>query len=159
MRARERLDNIAGKICEAALPIRKEYVVGRGTSVAICTLSSIELLERISQMPAVMDRIAVVGRLLSENRGIDVIMKFAIDHPSLERILLCGMEVRGHLAGQALLSVAKNGIDETGKIIGAIGPYPKLRSSPKEIARFRDRIKIVDYIGLTDADKVADLIT
>jgi tetrahydromethanopterin S-methyltransferase subunit A len=156
--ARERLDDIAGWICEAILPIRDEYFVGGGKSVAVCTLSSMDLLERISQMSSVMDRVAVVGRLLSENRGIDAIIKFAIDHPGLERILVCGKEVKGHLAGQALVSLAKNGIDHRGKIVGALGPYPTLRSSPMEVAKFRERITVIDRVGLLDAEKIAELV-
>ena len=69
LRTRERVDEVAGKICKAVIPIRKEYYVGQGKSLAICTLSSLDLLEKISQTPFIMDRVAIVGRLLSENNG------------------------------------------------------------------------------------------
>jgi tetrahydromethanopterin S-methyltransferase subunit A len=85
--------------------------------MAICTLSSIDLLERICQTPALMDKIAIVGRLLSENKGIDAIIRFSVNHPDLVSIVLCGKEVRGHRAGQALLSLVRNGIDADGRIV------------------------------------------
>ena len=56
----------------ASNPIKHEYHVGEGKTVAICTLSSIDLLETIATNTDIMSRILVVGRLLSENRGIDI---------------------------------------------------------------------------------------
>ncbi|MGI0037724.1 MAG: tetrahydromethanopterin S-methyltransferase subunit A [Nitrososphaera sp.] len=155
----ERLDEIAGKICKAVIPIRKEYYLGRGSSVAICTLSSLDLLDRISQTAALMDRIAIVGRLLSENKGIDAMVGFAAKHPNLERIVLCGKEVKGHQAGQALLSLAKNGINPGGRIIGALGPYPLLRSEPNSVSAFRNRVQVVDLMGTTKLETIIKLVT
>jgi tetrahydromethanopterin S-methyltransferase subunit A len=102
--------------------------LGRGKELAICTLSSIGLLNKISKSD-IMDGVAIAGRLLSENRDIDAIIRFTLEHPDdLRRIIVCGKEVKGHRAGQALLTLARNGIDRDGKIIGALGPYPILKS-------------------------------
>lgn len=158
MAAREKVDNIAGRICKIVLPIRQEYYLGRGKASAICTLSSLDLLYRISQMASVMGRVAIVGRLLSENKGIDAMIRFAIEHPGLERIILCGKEVKGHRAGQALLSLSRNGIDINGRIIGASGPYPSLRINHDEIDTFRKQVAIVDLVGSTDIDKIIELV-
>lgn len=158
MAAREKVDNFAGRICKIVLPIKQEYYLGRGQASAICTLSSLDLMDRISQMAPVMGRVAIVGRLLSENKGIDAIIKFAIEHPGLERIILCGKEVKGHRAGQALLSLSKNGIDIKGKIIGATGPYPSLRTNRDEIDMFRKKVVIVDLVGSTDIAKIIELV-
>src|SRR5690606_16579990 len=106
---KKRFDDVAGKICEAILPIKYEYYVGRGKELAICTLSSIDLLKEISESKAIMDRIAIAGRLLSENKGIDAIVRFTMEHPELKRIILCGKEVKGHSPGQALLALAEIG--------------------------------------------------
>jgi tetrahydromethanopterin S-methyltransferase subunit A len=40
----KRLEDAAGKLCEALLPIKHEYYLGEGDRVAICTLSSNDLL-------------------------------------------------------------------------------------------------------------------
>lgn len=159
MTAREALNDFAGRVCRVAIPIREEYYHGKGGSIAICTLSSLELLTRVSKNPRIMDRIAIVGRLLSENKGIDKIISYASEHPELERILLCGKEVKGHHAGQALVALAANGFDPIGRIIGAIGPHPKLRSSKEEIDRFRTNVKVIDCIGMTDIERIEDLVS
>jgi tetrahydromethanopterin S-methyltransferase subunit A len=46
-----------------------------------------------------MNTIAIAGRLLSENKGIDAIINFALEHPDLHGIIVCGEEVKGHRAG------------------------------------------------------------
>ncbi len=158
MAIRKKLDDIAGRICESLLPIRQEYLLGKGDSVAICTLLSMELLDRISSSDNMMKRIAIAGRLLSENKGIDEMIRFTLQHPKLERIILCGREVKGHRAGQALVSLVTSGADSNGRIIGALGPYPFLQSSPSAIDRFRRQVKIVNLIGTTDVEKISKLV-
>lgn len=128
-----RLEKVAGKLSEALLPIEHEYYLGSGKAVAVCTLSSIDPLETISKS-SLMDKVLIAGRLLSENRGIDAIIKFAMKHSQLEWILVCGDEVKGHRPGQALLALSRNSVDSAGRIIGAVG------SSYTHIvhARYRD---------------------
>jgi tetrahydromethanopterin S-methyltransferase subunit A len=155
----ERFDEIAGRICKSLIPVRKEYYLGGGRSVAICTLSSLDLLERIFQTPALMDKIAIAGRLLSENKGIDAIIRFCVEHPDLERIVLCGKEVKGHRAGHALLSLVRNGIDADGRIVGAVGRYPILHSEPVDVSAFMNRVQVVDQVGITKLETIAELVT
>src|ERR687890_2832636 len=72
-------ENVAGKLCEALIPVREECCVGRkGRSIAVCTLASIKLLEEICKSPVIMDSVLIAGRLLSENIGIDAIVKFTL---------------------------------------------------------------------------------
>jgi tetrahydromethanopterin S-methyltransferase subunit A len=153
------VDDLAGKICRIMIPVKQDYFPGEGKSLAICTLSSLDLLEQLSRLPFVMERVAMLGRLLSENKGIDSIVKFAVEHPDLERIILCGREVKGHRAGQALLSLSKNGIDFDGRIIGALGPYPTLHASRELVDLFRKQVRLVDLIGTTDAERIMKLVT
>jgi tetrahydromethanopterin S-methyltransferase subunit A len=152
---------MAGKICETLIPIKHEYYLGkRGKEIAICTLSSIQLLEDISRSSEIMDKILVVGRLLSENKGIDAIIKFTLIYPELHHIIICGKEVRGHQAGQALLSLYENGINNNNTtdsriIIGAKGPYPVLTSSWEDIIAFRKQIsRINNLIGIDDIEQI-----
>lgn len=153
MPIRKKFDDAAGKVCEAILPIKHEYYLGKGKELAICTLSSIGLLEEISKSD-VMNKLVVAGRLLSENRGIDAMIRFALEHPDLKRIIVCGKEVKGHRAGQALLALARKGVDSGGRIIGALGPYPILKSPPKDVNAFRHQVEISDMIGTVDIEKL-----
>jgi hypothetical protein len=52
------------------LPIKHEYYIGEGKSVAVCTLSSMDLPQTIARTEDVMNRILIVGRLLSEKKEI-----------------------------------------------------------------------------------------
>jgi tetrahydromethanopterin S-methyltransferase subunit A len=56
---KKRLENVAGRLCEVLIPIKHEYYIGEGKIVADCTSAD------------VMNRILIVGRLLSENKGMD----------------------------------------------------------------------------------------
>jgi tetrahydromethanopterin S-methyltransferase subunit A len=153
----KRLEDAAGKLCQALLPIKHEYYLGAGNAVAICTLSSIDLLETVSSS-SLMNKVLIAGRLLSENKGIDAIISFAIKHPELKCLLLCGKEVKGHRAGQALLALKINGVDSFGRIIGAVGPNPVLMSSPLDIEIFRHQVQIINLIGVVDIARIAQVL-
>ena len=153
MTLRKKFDDAAGEVCKALIPVRHESFEGRGRELAICTLGSIDLLEQISKSE-LMDRVAVAGRLLSENKGIDAIIGYAAGHPDLKRIIVCGKEVKGHMAGQALLALHKNGTDSNGRIIGASGPYPILTSPKAKVEAFRRQVSITDLKGVTDIAKL-----
>jgi tetrahydromethanopterin S-methyltransferase subunit A len=58
-------------------------------SVAICTLSSIDLLEKISASE-MMSKIVIVGRLLSENRGTEAMLSFTLKPPDLWCLIVSG---------------------------------------------------------------------
>jgi tetrahydromethanopterin S-methyltransferase subunit A len=153
----KRLDNAAGRLCKALLPIKHEYYLGAGKAVAVCTLSSIDLLQTISKSDLI-DRILIAGRLLSENKGIDAIIDFTVKHPSLNHIIVCGKEVRGHRAGQALLALASNGMDSSGRIIGAVGPNPIVTLPLEDVDIFRHQVEINDMIGTVDIGKIAQAL-
>jgi tetrahydromethanopterin S-methyltransferase subunit A len=153
----KRLDNAAGRLCKALLPIKHEYYLGAGKAVAICTLSSIDLLQTISKSDLI-NRILIAGRLLSENKGIDEIIAFTMKHPNLKRIIVCGKEVRGHRAGQALLALASNGVDSSGRIIGAVGPNPIVTLTLEDVDIFRHQVEINDMIGTVDIGKIAQAL-
>jgi tetrahydromethanopterin S-methyltransferase subunit A len=153
----KRLDNAAGRLCKALLPIKHEYYLGAGKAVAVCTLSSIDLLQTISKSDLI-DRILIAGRLLSENKGIDAIIDFTVKHPSLNHIIVCGKEVRGHRAGQALLALASNGMDSSGRIIGAVGPNPIVTLPLEDVDIFRHQVEINDMIGTVHIGKIAQAL-
>ena len=150
---KNKLENVAGRLCEVLIPIKHEYYIGEGKSVAICTLSSMALLQAIAKTDDI-NRILIVGRLLSENKGLDTLVRFTIKQPALLYLVVCGKDVRGHQSGQALLSLHRNGITRDGKIIGANGPHPFLTCLQEDIESFRKQIMIYDLIGCEDLETV-----
>ena len=158
IKLKAKIDHIFGICCYHLLPIEQEYYMGRGKIIAICTLASLDLLKEIKNNNEIMEKISIVGRLLSENKGIDEIIKFTTNNKSVKYLLLCGEEVKGHLSGQTLIALRKNGIDQNKKVINAAAPYPFLTCSNDEIEYFRQHINIIDMIGLKDIDKIKDIV-
>jgi tetrahydromethanopterin S-methyltransferase subunit A len=159
MKLKQRLENAAGKLCKVLIPIKPEYHMGEGNSVAICTLSSIHLLHAIANSDDIMNRILIVGRLFSENKGLDKLINFTVKHQALHHIIVCGKEVRGHKTGQALMSVHRNGVTKEGRIIGAIGPHPFLTCSQTDIELFRRQTKIYDLMDNEDLNTINYIVS
>ncbi|MEO9319424.1 MAG: tetrahydromethanopterin S-methyltransferase subunit A [Nitrososphaera sp.] len=136
------------------LPVRETLYVGKGSEIAICTLGSMDLLRQISRS-ALMDRICIAGRLLSENAGIDQMLRSAQAQRDLRTLIVCGREVQGHMPGQALVSLFQNGIDKDGRIIGAEGHRPVLSMERSEVKEIVERIELVDLIGEVDYETIA----
>jgi len=154
---RKKLEICAGRLCKAALPIRQEYYLGSGKADAICTLSSLDLLEVISKSP-LMGKVLIAGRLLSENIGIDAMIGFTVNHPELRRITVCGREVKGHRAGQALILLVRNGVNSDGMIIGAVGRNPVLTQSKQNIEVFRRQVELFDLVYEVDIVEIGHIL-
>lgn len=107
IKIKAKINKLLGICCYHLLPIKQEYHIGKGKVIGICTLSSLDLLKEIKNDQEIMDKISIVGRLLSENKGIDEIIKFTTNNKSLKYLLLCGEEVKGHLPGQTLIALKK----------------------------------------------------
>ena len=152
-----KLKNVAGMICEVLIPIKPGNFIGEGKRIAICTLSSLGLLRTIADVDDIMSRILIVGRLLSENKGIDKLIQSTLRRPELHHLIVCGKDMKGHHSGQALLSLHRNGVNDVGRIIGAVGPYPFLASPQEAINSFRRRITIHDLIACEDIEIVRDI--
>ena len=146
------LGEIAGIVCKKIFPIPEETFLGKSSGVAICTLSSIDLLKEISQSD-IMEKIAIAARLFSENKGIDELVRFVNQNPSLHTIIVCGKEVSGHKTGHALFCLHKYCTDHTNRIINSVSPDPILAVSKQEIANFQ-KIKLVDKIGQTKLENI-----
>lgn len=142
------LGQIAGEICKKVFPIPEEKFLGRSSGVAICTLSSIDLLKEISKSD-LMNKIAIAARLFSENKGIDELVRYVNQNPTLHTIIMCGKEVSGHRTGHALFCLHKYGTDHTNRIISSVSPDPVLTVSKEEIANFQ-KVRLVDLIGKTE---------
>lgn len=152
------LGTIIGEICKIVFPISEDIVFGnQKSSVAICTLGSISLLESIRKS-ALMEKISLVGRLLSENNGIDSLVKNTISNNQIKTIIVCGNDVWGHKSGHSLLSLHKNGIDDTGRIIGSKSPNPFLTVKKEQVEKFRTQVQIINKIGETDIESIGKII-
>ena len=135
------VENIVGEICKIILPINEEIFFGNSkSSIAICTLSSMKLLKEISNS-SLMLQIALVGRLLSENKGVDSLIKHVISKRDIKIILICGKDTMGHRSGHSLLKLYENGVDSNSRIINSSSPDPVLTISRSEIQIFRKQTR------------------
>ncbi|MFN4336082.1 MAG: tetrahydromethanopterin S-methyltransferase subunit A [Candidatus Nitrosocaldus sp.] len=156
----EKFSDIAGKVCEFILPIRHDIFIGNpNSSIAVCTLSSIDLLLSISRSD-LMQYIAIVGRLLSENKGIDALVRYVIGGKRIRYIIIAGKDSKGHLAGQSLLALWINGIDSNGRIIGSKGKDPTLTVSKDEVDEFRAQINtVIDMRDVIDVESIRKYVS
>ncbi len=147
-----------GELCKAILPIPEEFYLGNAnSSIGICTLSSIDLLKKISNSE-LLNHISIAGRLLTENKGIDSIIKYVNENKKTKTIIICGREVCGHKAGHSLFELHKNGIDNSGRIINSTSPDPFLNSTKFEINYFQNEINLINLINETNFETIKKFV-
>ncbi|MBL7001143.1 MAG: tetrahydromethanopterin S-methyltransferase subunit A [Nitrosopumilus sp.] len=152
------LGETIGELCKIILPIPEESYRGNpNLSIAVCTLSSIDLLKQFANSK-ILNHISIVGRLLSENKGIDSIIKHVNKNQKITTIIVCGKEVWGHKAGHSLFQLHKNGVNKNNKIIYSISPDPYLTVSKSEIQYFQNNITLVNLINETNFETILDKI-
>jgi len=112
-------------------PVRGDYVVGDPEArVAVVTLAS-----RLRAEGA-----AISGPCKTENLGVEKIVANTISNCNIRFLIICGAESKGHLPGDTLLALHRNGIDGQGRIIGSKGAIPFIQNLPPEaVRRFRSR--------------------
>jgi tetrahydromethanopterin S-methyltransferase subunit A len=139
-------------------PVSGRYYLGnKNSAVAVCTLASIDMLENFNE-PRYLEKVAIVGKIVTENVGIEKIVQNVISNPNIRYLLLCGKESKGHYVGQSLKALVSDGVHE-GRIVGAKGPMPLVKNLSKdEIDTFRRQIEIVDLIGCEDIDEVLHFV-
>lgn len=88
---------------------------------------------------------ALSGTVQTENIGFEKIICNIVANPNIRYLILGGPESEGHLTGEALKSLFKNGIDSKKKIIGTNSPHPFLYNIPVEfVERFRKQLTLID---------------
>jgi len=124
------------------------YSVGDPTApIAVCALTSDELIQPLAQVPGV----AIAGEVQTANLGIERIILNVTGNPSIRFLLLCGKESRLFGPGQTLGALFDNGIDPDGRVVGAQGYEPVLRNLPREqVDAFRHQVELVDWMGEKD---------
>lgn len=140
----------AAEVREGWPPLPGSYTVLRyHAPVAVCTLTDDSLNEDIAAAAAT--EISVVGTMQTENLGIERLIQNTLANPSIRFVVVCGTDSRqavGHLPGQSLLELARAGVDERMRIIGAQGKRPVLRNlNHGAVEHFRQTVELVDLIG------------
>lgn len=98
---------------------------------------------------------ALSGTLQTENVGLEKVICNIIANPNIRYLIVCGPESPGHLTGESIGSLMKNGVDESRRIIGTNSPAPYLANIPMEwIARFRQQVTHIDLLNEGDPDVV-----
>jgi len=152
------LGETIGELCKIILPIPEESYRGDpNSSIAVCTLSSIDLLKKLANSE-ILNHLSIVGRLLSENKGIDSIIEHVNKNQKITTIIVCGKEVWGHKAGHSLFQLYKNGVDKNNRIINSTSPDPYLTVSKTQVKYFQNKITLVNLINETDFETILDKI-
>ena len=125
--------------------------------VAVCALNTEELIDPISA--AAPDAIAIAGTLQTENLGIERLITNILANPSIRFLVVCGDDSRkaiGHLPGQSLVALARNGVNDDRRIIDAKGKRPVLRNlEPAAVEHFRKTVEVIDLIGTSDLEQIS----
>ncbi len=142
-------------------PLAGNYtVLGFQRPVAICTLNSDDLWARIANTQN--SSVAIVGTLNTENLGIERLIQNVATNPNIRFLIVCGEDSRqkiGHLPGQSLVALSKNGVGERFKIVGSQGKRPVLRNiEPRMVEHFRKTVEIIDMIGETSIEKIVSAV-
>lgn len=128
------------------------YVVRYRAPVAVCTLNSEALAVSLANRKP--DGLAIVGTLHTENLGIERVIKNVLANPHIRFLLLCGEDTKqavGHLPGQSLECLFRDGLDERGRINGAHGRRPVLKNvSREEVGAFLNQVELHSFIGERD---------
>lgn len=128
------------------------YAVGDpGAPVAICTLTSTELVELLAGLPGV----AIAGRTYTPNLGIERILLNVTANPAIRFLLVCGKESPIFQPGQALEALCHDGMTSDRRIVGAEGYFPVLANIPPErVEVFRRQVELVGLPGEMKPDAI-----
>jgi tetrahydromethanopterin S-methyltransferase subunit A len=125
--------------------------------VAVCVLNSDQLIDPVAA--AQPEAIAITGTLQTENLGIERLITNVLANPFIRFVVVCGADSRqtvGHLPGQSLIALARNGMNAERRIIGAEGKRPVLRNlDHAAVDHFRTTVEVVDLVGITDPQRIA----
>ena len=153
-----KLSDAIGKLCEVLLPIPEEFYIGNAnSSICVCTLSSIKLLKELKNSQ-IFENVAIAGRLFTENKGIDSIIKYVNQNKKIKTIIVCGKEVWGHKSGHSLFQLHQNGVDKNNRIINSTSPEPILTVSNSQIQYFQKEITLVNLINETNLQLITEKI-
>lgn len=126
------------------------YTVGNPKSpIAVCTEATVSGLDFDKK------KVAIWGKCVTENVGIEKIIKNTISNPNIRFLILCGKKSLGHDVGQTIISLVKKGLDKQNRVINSTGAIPVLKNiSQDEVSRFRKQITPIDLQGNTNINEI-----
>lgn len=140
-------------------PVRGDYIIGDpAAGVAVVTLASQIFARKIRDVRTVRGA-AMIGPCVTENLGVEKVVANIISNSNIRFLLICGAESKGHLPGNTLLALHRNGIDDQGRIVGSRGAIPFIQNLPSEaVRRFQEQVQLIDRIGIQDTVEIERLI-
>ena len=142
-------------------PLPGSYIIRRFFApVAVCSLMDENLAQTIARESGA--NLSIAGTLCTENLGIERLIHNVLANSHIRHLILCGPDSQqavGHFPGQSLLALAKNGVDQSRRIMGAQGRRPILKNISKEaVEYFHQTVTVVDLIGQTDVAKIMGMV-
>lgn len=135
-------------------------VVRYRAPVAVCALHSQSIVDAIATRPP--EGVSIVGTMHTENLGIERLIQNVLGNPYIRFLVVCGEDTQqaiGHLPGQSIVALGANGIDASGRIVGARGKRPVLKNVAREdIDAFRARVTVIDAIGVSGIDRLSEIV-
>ncbi|MCL7415745.1 MAG: tetrahydromethanopterin S-methyltransferase subunit A [ANME-2 cluster archaeon] len=135
-------------------PVSGEYLTGDpGLHAAVVTLASELDKEHLIQYSA------IAGSMKTENIGIEKVVANIVSNTNIRYLVICGAEVHGHLAGDALMAMHRSGIDNDGRIVGANGAIPYITNIDSDtINIWRSQVEIIDLMNVEDMNKIVQAL-
>lgn len=127
-------------------------------AVAILNTFDFKIPQRITNIVrfSIETDAALTVTLQTENIGIEKIIANAVANQNIQHIVLCTVESRGHLCGEALSSLMEKGVDEE-KNIGTDAPTSYLyNSSIGDIERFKKQVKLINLLNEGNTEERAN---
>ena len=140
--------------------ITGEYESGNPENpVAVCTCGS-----HIKGSELLAAGAALAGPCKTENIGIEKMVANLVSNPNIRYLIVTGMEVKGHITGQAVEAFLKDGIDKEGRIVGAKGAIPFIQNLNEEsIERVKQQVQPIVMMDTEDMGaikaKIAELVS
>jgi tetrahydromethanopterin S-methyltransferase subunit A len=98
---------------------------------------------------------AIEGTAKTENIGLEKVIVNIISNPNIRFLILCGSEIMGHVTGQSLEALYKNGVKE-GRIIDAQGAIPFIENLNEEhLERFQKQVEFYSIINNEDVSTIS----
>lgn len=95
------------------------------------------------------------GTVQTENIGFEKIICNITANPNIRYLIHGGPESEGHLTGEVMKLLLKNGVNEMNRIIGSDSPHPFLYNIQKEMSeRFRAQVTLIDCQFEPDPDVI-----
>jgi len=143
-------------------PLPGAYTVLRYRApVAVCTLTDDGLAREVARVADA--QVALVGMLHTENLGIERLIVNVLANPHIRFVLVCGADSRqaiGHLPGQSLVALARQGLDDRARISGAAGKRPYLKNLARDtVEHFRRTVDVIDLVGRDRLPEILDRVS